>query len=46
MTISDAIVFDRALTTEEVVSDYATTINPTNTTDMLLRYKFNGFGLF
>lgn len=41
LTISDAAVFDRALTKEEVASDYNTIINPTDTTDMLFRYKFS-----
>lgn len=39
IVISDALVFDRGLTEAEIASDYATTINPTNTQDMLLRYK-------
>ena len=41
ITISDALIFDRALTAEEISTDYASTINPTNTTDLLLRYKFS-----
>lgn len=41
MIVSDAAVFDRALTKEEVASDYNTIINPTDTTDMLFRYKFS-----
>ena len=41
LTISDALVFDRALTSEEIATDYASTINPTNTSEMLLRYKFS-----
>ncbi|MDO4996053.1 MAG: LamG domain-containing protein [Bacilli bacterium] len=40
ITISDALVFDRALTSEEIATDYASTINPTNTSNMLLRYQF------
>lgn len=41
MIVSDVAVFDRALTKEEVASDYNTIINPTDTTDMLFRYKFS-----
>ncbi|MDO4996054.1 MAG: LamG domain-containing protein [Bacilli bacterium] len=40
ITISDALIFDRALTAEEIASNYASTINPTNTSNMLLRYQF------
>ena len=41
ITITDALVFDRTLTTEEIATDYSSTINPTNTSEMLLRYKFS-----
>ena len=39
-TISDALVFDRALTEEEIARDYANEVNPTNKQDLLLWYKF------
>ena len=38
--ISDALLFQRTLSSEEIASDYASTINPTNTSNMLLRYQF------
>ena len=41
LTISDVVVLDRALTSEEISTDYASTINPTNTSQMLLRYKLS-----
>ena len=40
-TYTDALIFDRALTDEEVANDYAYKINPTNKDDLLLWYKFN-----
>ena len=40
-TYSEALLFDRALTAEEIAQDYAEQINPTNKQDMLLWYKFN-----
>ena len=43
--ISDALIFDRTLTSEEISTDYASTINPTNTSEMLLRYKFSSNGI-
>lgn len=41
----DALIFDRALTAEEIAADYAAEINPTNTSEMLLRYKFSSNGI-
>ena len=41
MSVSDALIFDRALTEEEIANDYTLNINPTNTDDLLLRYKFS-----
>ena len=38
---SDALIFKRALTEEEIVSNYADKVNPTNKDDLLLWYKFN-----
>lgn len=40
ITVSDVLVFDRALTDSEISSNYKTTVNPENTTDMLLYYNF------
>ena len=40
LTVSDVLVFDRELTRKDISMDYASTINPTNTSEMLLRYKF------
>ena len=45
ITITDALIFDRTLTAEEIATDYASTINPTNTSEMLLRYKFSSNGI-
>lgn len=41
ITISSALVFDRALTDEEVTSDYAEEINPTNKDNLLFYYNFS-----
>ena len=40
-TFSDALIFDRALTKEEIKKDYANKINLTNKENLLLWYKFN-----
>lgn len=36
----DVLIFDRALTAEEIASDYQSEVNPTNTNDLLLYYNF------
>lgn len=41
ITVTDILVFDRTLTAEEIATDYATNVNPTNTNDMVLRYNFS-----
>ena len=40
-TYTDALIFDRTLTSEEIAQDYSNKINPTNKEDLLLWYKFN-----
>lgn len=40
MTISDALIFDRALTEEEITTNYSGEINPVDKTDLLLYYDF------
>lgn len=41
ITVSSALIFDRALTAEEISSDYRDIINPTNKDDLLVFYEFN-----
>ena len=36
----DVLIFDRALTAEEIASDYKTEINPTNQDNLILYYDF------
>ena len=40
-TISNVLIFDRALTEEEIAKDYTNEINPTNKQNLLLWYKFD-----
>ena len=40
-TFADALIFDRALTEDEIAKDYGEEINPTNKQDLLLWYKFD-----
>ena len=39
-TFAETLIFDRALTEEEISKDYGEKINPTNKQDLLLWYKF------
>lgn len=40
MTVSDILIFDRALTEEEITTNYSGEINPVDKTDLLLYYDF------
>ena len=40
VTYSDALIFTRALTAEEITTDYSGEINVNNTQNLLLHYDF------
>ena len=40
ITVTDALIFDRALSDKEIESNYKNTINPVNKDNLLLQYKF------
>ena len=40
ITVSDVLIFNRALTAEEINDNYKSTVNPVDTTNMLAYYNF------